>query len=273
MAEKKPLRVAIYIRVSTLDQVKDGYSLAAQAAALSEWCEQRDASYRIYEDAGISGKDLEHRPAVKEMLRDVASGQYDLILVWALSRLTRSVADLYSTYLQLQVHDCELLSYTEPFDTSTPVGRAMMGICGVFGQMERELTAERVKAAMAERAAQGKRTCNDVLGYDLDGTDSLKINEAEAERVRYIYDKYLEHKSLSAVAELCDIKGYRGKRGCHFKAQHIKVILSRPIYTGYNTYCGQVYRGNFEPIINKPQWDKVQRILKNSSSDRAKDRG
>lgn len=89
----------------------------------------------------------------------------------------------------------------------------MIGFLGIFAQMEREITAERVRTAMAERAAQGKRTAHEVLGYDLDGADGLKINEAEAERVRYIFDRYLKYHNLSAVAELCRLKGYTGKRG------------------------------------------------------------
>lgn len=253
---------AIYIRVSTLDQARDGYSLAAQRKALEDWCiTNGHAVYRVYEDAGISGKDIKHRPAMLDMLNDIRSEQIDLVLVWALSRLTRSVADLYDTYNRLQKHGCNIRSYTESFDTATPIGRAMMGICGVFAQMERELTAERVRAAMAERAAQGKRTCNDVLGYDLDGSDSLTINSAEAECVRYIYDKYLECRNLSAVADLCRVNGYHGKRGRMFKAQHIKTILTRPVYIGYNSFCGQLYKGHFEPIIPKDTWDKVQRLL------------
>lgn len=127
--------------------------------------------------------------------------------------------------------------------------------------MEREITAERVKAAMAERAAQGKRTTNHVLGYDLDGTDTLKINEEEAEQVRYIYQKFLEYKNYSAVAELCGLKGYKGKRGGNLKAQHIKIILTRPIYVGFNTYLGKLYRGVHPEIISRKDWDKVQRIV------------
>lgn len=255
-------RVAIYIRVSTLDQAREGYSLAAQKKALTAWALEHGLDIvKVYEDAGRSGKDIAHRPAMVQMLADADASSFDLILVWALSRLTRSVADLYNTWARISRHNVDIKSYTEPFDTSTVIGRAMMGILGVFAQMERELTTERVKLAMAERAAQGKRTCNAVLGYDLDGTDSLKINETEAECIRYIFDRYLEYRNLSAVAELCYLKGYTGKRGRTFKAQHIKTILTRPIYAGYNSYCGQLYRGNFEPIISEAQFNRVQRIM------------
>ena len=214
-----------------------------------------------YEDAGISGKDIAHRPAMRQLLEDADAGKFDLILVWALSRLTRSVADLYNTWERVSHSNIDIKSYTEPFDTSTVIGRAMMGILGVFAQMERELTAERVKASMAERAAQGKRTCNEVLGYDLDGPDSLRINEAEAERVRYIFDRYLEYRNLSAVAELCRLQGYAGKRGKSLGPESVRKILTRPIYAGYNSYCGKLYRGDYDPIISEAKFNRVQRIL------------
>ena len=141
----------------------------------------------------------------------------------------------------------------------------MMGMLGVFAQMEREITAERVKAAMMERAAQGKRTCHEVLGYDLDGSDSFRINPIEAERVRYIFQRYLEYRNLSAVAELCTLRGYTGKRGKILKAQHIKTILTRPIYAGYNSYCGMIIKGDFKPIIEMPMYNRVQKALSKGS--------
>lgn len=260
-AERK-LRVAIYIRVSTLDQAREGYSLSAQKHALKSLCDSLGYTViNIYEDAGISGKNIDQRPAMLELLKDSDDGLFDLVLVWALSRLTRSVSDLYMIWGRLQKHDIDIRSYTEPFDTSTPIGRAMMGIVGVFAQMERELTAERVRSAMAERAAQGKRTCNEVLGYDLSGSDSFIINPKEAERVRFIFNQYMLYKNYSTVASLCEVNGYKGKRGRTFKAEHIKTILSRPIYAGYNSFCGEIYKGDYEPIIPIKVWNEVQMIM------------
>lgn len=257
-------RAAIYIRVSTLDQAREGYSLAAQRRALEDWANEHGYYVSaVYEDAGISAKDISHRPAMRQMLQDAENESFDAILVWALSRLTRSVADLYTTWEHICKHNICLISYTEAFDASIPMGRAMMGILGVFAQMEREITSERVRAAMAERAAQGKRTCNEVLGYDLDGADSFIINEQEAEIVRYIFSAYLQYHNLSAVAELCRLKGYKGKRGRIFRPQNIKTILSRPIYAGYNSYHSEKHLGNFEPIISVYQFNRVQTCLNN----------
>ncbi|WP_050698643.1 recombinase family protein [Anaeromassilibacillus senegalensis] len=262
-------KAAIYIRVSTLDQAREGYSLSAQERALRKWCEDHGYGvYFVYADEGISGKDIEHRPGMKRLLKDIENKCFNLVVVWSLSRFTRSVADLYDTLGVLQKCSITFVSLTESFDTGTAMGRAMVGVCGVFAQLERELTAERVSAAMGERAAQGKRTCHDVLGYDLDGKDSLRINEREAERVRYVFKKYLEYKNLSAVAELCRLKGYTGKRGKVQTAESVRKILTRPIYAGYNSYRGKIYKGNHPAIISVESYNKVQHILGKSVAGR-----
>lgn len=259
---------ALYIRVSTLDQAREGYSLAAQQAALEKWAEGHHYEPALYQDAGISGKDINNRPAMRQLLADVEAGKIAVVAVWALSRLTRSVADLYATWELLDAHRVGLTSYTEAFDTGTPTGRAMMGLLGVFAQMEREVTAERVRAAMAERAARGKRTCSCVLGYDLDGTDSLVPNPGEAEMVRYIFAKYVEHRSLSAVAELCRLRGYQGKRGRTMTPWSVRLILTRPIYAGYNSWRGQLIRGQHEPLVTLSDYNRVQRLLAKAATGR-----
>lgn len=269
-SENKAIRVAIYVRVSTLDQAREGYSLAAQERVLREWCATNGyVIVDIYADEGISGKDIEHRPDMRRLLEDAQLGNFDLVLIWALSRLTRSVADLYDTWELLSSCGVDVKSYTEPFDTSTPIGRAMMGLLGVFAQMERELTAERVRVAIEERATQGKRTCNTVLGYDLDGKDTFKINELEAERIRYIFSKYIEYRNLSAVAELCRLKGYTGKRGRIQTAESIRVILDCPIYAGYNRHGGMLYRGNHPEIVSVEMFNTAQRYLHKKNPDKA----
>ncbi len=255
-------RVAIYIRVSTLDQAREGYSLEAQESTLRKWCDDHGYTiHDLYADRGISGKDIEHRPDMCRLMRDAKNGCFDMVIFWALSRFTRSVRDLYDTMTKFQLWNISMVSYTESFDTSTPMGRAMIGIVGVFAQLERELTGERVSAAMLTRAQSGKRTCSEILGYDLMGKDSFVINQSEAEYVRFCFDKYLERKSLSEVASLCREKGYRGKRGKAPNAWSVSVILTRPQYCGYNSYLGKVYKGNFEPIISVDQYNRVQRLL------------
>lgn len=258
-----PLKAAIYIRVSTLDQAREGYSLEAQETTLRKWCaEHKYDVYDLYADRGISGKDMDHRPDMQRLIRDAEAHYFDTVVFWALSRFTRSVEDLYETMSNFQEWGISMVSFTESFDTSTPMGRAMIGIVGVFAQLERELTGERVRAAMAARAAKGKRTCSEILGYDLEGKDSLRINKHEAEYVRYVFSTYLERKNLSEVAELCRERGYRGKRGRVPTAWTISVILTRPQYCGYNVYVGELYKGNHEPIVDVQTFNRVQSLLR-----------
>ena len=260
--KKKEVIVAIYIRVSTLDQAREGYSLKMQEQTLREWCKEKGyIIYDLYADRGISGKDFNHRPDMLRLMRDAKDGCFNSVVFWALSRFTRSVHDLYNTLDKFQKWGVSMVSYTEAFDTSTPMGRAMIGIVGVFAQLEREITSERVAAAMQMRAAQGKRTCSEILGYDKKGKDSFSVNPQEAEYVKFCFEKYLERKNLSEVAELCRQHGYRGKRGKEPCAWTVSVILSRPQYCGYNPYCGEYYKGDYNPIISIETYNKVQRLL------------
>lgn len=258
-----PLKAAIYIRVSTLDQAREGYSLEAQETTLRKWCaEHKYEVYDLYADRGISGKDMDHRPDMQRLIRDAEAHCFDTVVFWALSRFTRSVEDLYETMSNFQAWEISMVSFTESFDTSTPMGRAMIGIVGVFAQLEREITGERVRAAMAARAAKGMRTCTEILGYDLKGKDSMEINKRESEYVRYVFETYLERKNLSEVAELCRERGYRGKRGRGPTAWTISVILTRPQYCGYNVYVGELYKGNHEPIVDVQTFNRVQSLLR-----------
>ena len=262
MKKEKDVITAIYIRVSTLDQAREGYSLDSQEITLRKWCQDRNYKvYDLYADRGISGKDIDHRPDMLRLMRDAKEGRFNMVIFWALSRFTRSVQDLYSTMTKFQKWNVSMASYTEAFDTSTPMGRAMVGIVGVFAQLERELTGERVAAAMQVRAEKGKRTCSEILGYDLKGKDSFTINEKEAEYVRFCFETYLKYKSLTEVAKLCEENGFRGKRGKKPNAWTVSVILTHPQYCGYNTFHGQVYKGNFAPIITVELYNKVQRLL------------
>lgn len=258
--EKK--KAAIYIRVSTLDQAQEGYSLEAQEATLRKWCaEHKYTIHDLYADQGISGKDIDHRPDMRRLMRDAENNCFDIVVFWALSRFTRSVQDLYSTMEKFQKWGISMVSYTESFDTTTPMGRAMIGIVGVFAQLERELTGERVRAALLVRAEKGKRTCSEVIGYDLNGKDSFKINEKEAEYVKFLFEKYLERKNLLEVARLAREAGYRGKRGGTPEAWNIEKILINPLFAGYNVYHKKIFKSNHEPIVSVSDFNKVQRLI------------
>ena len=269
----KKKKVAIYIRVSTLDQARDGYSLEAQERVLRTWCaDNKYEIYDLYADRGISGKDMEHRPDMQRLMRDAREDRFDMVVFWALSRFTRSVPDLYNTMEVFTKHNIDMVSYTESFDTSTPMGRAMVGIVGIFAQLEREITGERIMLALSERAMQGKRTCHTVLGYDKVGSDTFKINEKEAEYVQFCFKSYLTYKNLSEVAEVCRAMGFRGKRGRLPSPASIAIILTRPVYCGYNLFKGRLYKGTHDPIISVDIYNKVQKLLKAQGQIHGRDR-
>lgn len=258
------IKVAIYIRVSTLDQAREGYSLEAQENTLRKWAfDKKFEIFDLYADRGISGKSIAHRPEMRRLLADAKERKFNMVSFWALSRFSRSVSDLYNIMEKFQKWDISMISYTEAFDTSSSMGRAMIGIIGVFAQLERELISERVSAALAEKAAQGKPTCYNILGYDYDKkTKTLFVNKQEAVYVRFVYEKYLIYKNLSQVVELCINMGYSGRRGRTPKPQSILVILTRPVYCGYNSFHGKIYKGNHEPIITVQTYNRVQNLLR-----------
>lgn len=256
-------RAAIYIRVSTREQALEGYSLSAQEHVLTEYC--RIKKYEIvdiYRDEGISAKDMKHRPGLLQLLADSKDNKFDVILVWKLTRFSRNMANLMTMCEDLDRRGIALVSYSEAFDSTTPAGRMIRSMLGTVAQFEREVIAENVILAQYERAKQGKRTCSDVLGYDIDGKDSLKINPHEAEYVRFVFDKFLIYKNISEVAAVAKINGYHGKRGGVPRPENIRKILTRPVYCGYYSFRGEIFKGNHKPIISIEQYNRVQILLR-----------
>ena len=261
-------RVAIYIRVSSLDQAKEGYSLAAQERALRKYCLDKNYSvYSLYADEGISGKDMIHRPAIQKLMKDAEEKKFDIVLFWALSRFTRSVSDLYQTVSKLTQLGIGLVSYTESFDTSTPFGRAAIGILGVFAQLERELTSERVSLALDEKFKQCKYAPSFLKGY-VRKNDKLKIIKNEADCVQLCFDAYIQTKNLSETARILNRAGYRGKRGKEFSANSVKVILKNKTYAGYIKYLKNEKSGLHKSIISIRTFNKVQKILEQKHRSR-----
>ena len=257
----KPIKVAAYIRVSTTDQAREGYSLPAQTRSIKIYCDKNNYElYNIYADEGISGKDFKHRNAMLQLLDDVKAQKFDIVCVWALSRFTRSVADLYTMLTLLNKYNVEFVSLTESFDTSTAMGRAMLGIIGVFAQLERELTGERVALAAYEKVMRGGCPFNYALGYDRNG-DNLTINVEEAKIVRFIFKTYLKTKSMSEVSRQCKAHGYHGKLGGNLNCGNIEVILRKVLYCGYYTYHKQPIKADFEPIISIDTYNAVQDLI------------
>ncbi|WP_419491228.1 recombinase family protein [Anaerotruncus massiliensis (ex Liu et al. 2021)] len=253
-----------YVRVSTLEQAKEGYSIGAQTERLKAYCLARGWTlHRIYTDPGHSGAKLD-RPGLQEMIRDIEKKNVDLVLVYKLDRLSRSQKDtLYLIEDVFLKNGISFVSLNENFDTSTPFGRAMVGILSVFAQLEREQIKERTQMGRIERAKEGlwKGGGAVPVGYEYNPqTNELRLNEYEALQVREVFDMFVNrHYAYNRIArELCK-KGYRHKNGGWEYASTIKVVLSNPIYTGRIVWQGESYQGQHKAIISEEIFEEAQK--------------
>lgn len=268
------IATGIYIRVSTEEQAKDGFSIHAQKNKLTKYAEVNEWNiYDYYIDDGISGKNLIDRPQVTKMLEDVKSGKINNVLVYKLDRLTRSVKDLINLIEIFENYGCCFNSVTEKIDTSNAVGRMFVKIIGIFAEFERENLAERVSFGYEQKTKEGNYTnTNGVYGYDyIIGEKRLVVNEIEKKLVNQIYDEYIEGNSYLKIAKNLNKKQVPTKRGGKWASSTIKSILSNPLYLGKVRYgvteknkdkSFTVEGKNIEPIISKEKWEKANNIIK-----------
>lgn len=262
--------VAIYVRVSTQEQAKDGYSIDEQLDRLRKYCEAHDWKLvKEYPDGGFSGAKLD-RPAIQQLIKDVEDGKISKVLVYKLDRLSRSQKDtLYLIEDVFLKNGADFVSMTENFDTSTPFGKAMIGILSVFAQLEREQIRERMNMGKAGRAKEGKwmGSWKVPIGYRYnDGV--LSVDPYEAEIIKLIFEKYASGLGVKAIENYLYKKGMRSSYGEIVKAT-IYFILHNEVYIGKVNYAGDVYEGNHEAIISEDLFKKCQdRFEKNRSNPR-----
>ena len=168
-------RVAIYCRVSTVEQAEEGYSVDEQRRRCIEDCEKEGHEvFKVYEDRGISGKNITNRPGIKQLLEDATKNKFDLVVVWKLNRISRKLLDILNIVDLLNKHNIAFRSLTENFETETPSGKLQLNIMGAIGEFERETIAENVKMGLLARAREGRWNGGVVLGYTL--KPNLKIS-------------------------------------------------------------------------------------------------
>ena len=188
MCEEEVKNAGIYIRVSTDDQARAGFSLPEQKEKLLSLCEFKGYNvFKVYEDAGISAKDMEHRPKFQEMLNDVKTGKINYIVAYKLDRVTRSVRDLEELINILEKYNCYLVCDRDDVNTSTANGEMIYGMNLVFGQRERKEIGERTKRAMEEMTMEHIHPSKAPYGYTRNKeTGHLEIEPIEAEVVKEI---------------------------------------------------------------------------------------
>ena len=256
---------AIYTRVSTDNQAEKEFSsceaqeqkIRSFIASQSDW-----QVFKVYNDAGFSGAILQ-RPALQQLLSDLKKEKIDIVFVYKIDRLTRSPKDFYQLIEFFEQAKIDFISITERFDTSTPAGRLLRNIMLTFSQFERELTSERTKDKLLERAKKGM--CNGGLtpyGY-MRQDKKLFPHPKEKEEIKLIFETYLETKSLSAVYKFLKKRGVKNKNGKNFSKTNIGHILRNVVYAGKVKYNDEIYNGEHKPIISEEIFALAQKLHKN----------
>lgn len=255
-------KVALYVRVSTTSQMEEGYSIEEQKAKLESYCDIKDWHiYKVYTDGGFSGSTTE-RPALEQLIKDAQSKLFDTVLVYKLDRLSRSQKDtLYLIEDIFLKNNIEFVSLLENFDTSTPFGRAVIGLLSVFAQLEREQIKERMQLGKLGRAKAGKSMmwAKTSYGYNYDKeTGSMTVNEYEALAVKEIFTSYLAGMSITKLRDKIN-EEYPKQPSWSYRT--IRGILANPVYCGLNQYKGQTFQGTHKAIISLDDFEQTQREL------------
>ncbi|KIS18008.1 MULTISPECIES: recombinase family protein [Streptococcus dysgalactiae group] len=258
-------KVAIYVRVSTKGQAEEGYSIDEQIAMLTSYCSiHKWTVFDTYVDAGISGATIE-RPELSRLSRDAQKKKFNTMIVYDLKRLGRSQRNNIAFIEDvLEKNGIGFISLTENFDTSTPLGKAMVGILSAFGQLDRDTIRERMMMGKIGRAKSGKpmMTSTIAFGYTYDkSTSTLNINPVEAIIVKTIFNEYLSGMSLTKLRDYLN-KNDLLRNGRPWNYQGVSRLLRNPVYMGMIRFSGKVYQGNHEPIIDAETFETTQKELK-----------
>jgi len=275
-------RCAVYTRKSSEEGLEQAFnSLDAQREACEAYIKsQAHEGWKLvktaYDDGGFSGGTME-RPALQRLLVDVRQGLVDVIVVYKIDRLTRSLADFARIVETLDRQGASFVSITQQFNTTTSMGRLTLNVLLSFAQFEREVTGERIRDKIAASKRKGMWMGGNLpLGYDLQDRQ-LVINDKEAETVRYIYQQYLELGTVSALqAELRRLNivsktwisgSGRKKGGVGYSRGALYYLLRNPLYVGRIAHRGATYDGQHPAIVPQDLWDQVQAMLTRNRRD------
>lgn len=258
----------VYIRVSTEDQAREGFSLGEQKEKLLALCKFKELDvYKVYEDAGVSAKDMEHRPQFQQMLQDMKDGKINYIVAYKLDRITRSVRDLEELITLLEQYGCYLLCDRDDVNTSTANGKFFVRMLTVLSQLEIEIVSERTKFGLNGAIKSGHIPGQRPFGYTKSEEKKMVIDPTTRPYVEKIFNMYLEGKSFQQIANYFnDNNIYPEKK---WRDTTISKIIDNRIYMGdYEQYkrIGKknniepiVYMNVVEPIISRAMWEECQR--------------
>jgi DNA invertase Pin-like site-specific DNA recombinase len=274
--ERKFLRCAVYTRKSSEHGLEQDFnSLDAQREAAEAYIKsQAHEGWRLvkgrYDDGGLSGGTLE-RPALQSLLADIRARKVDVVVVYKVDRLTRSLADFAKLVELFESHGVSFVAVTQQFNTTTSMGRLTLNVLLSFAQFERELAGERIRDKFAASRAKGMWMGGTVpLGYDVKDR-KLIVNPDEADRVRLIFRRYLAIGCVSQLRNDLEQRGVRSKEriltsgrvlgGCSFGRGALYHLLQNRVYLGEVTHKGVSYPGAQEGIIDDDLWNEVKAKL------------
>lgn len=252
------MHVAIYVRVSTDEQAEQGFSLDVQKERLLAYCKSQGwDDVRIYMDDGYSGTNLD-RPAMKRLIRHIEEKKIHTVVVFKLDRLSRKQKDVLKLLEDVfEPNNVIFKSATEPFETSTAFGKAMIGVLAVFAQLERDMIVERTTSGRRQKISQGIWSGGRIpFGYKWNKElQKFEIVPEEAWIVKEIFRRYLLGHSRLSIAEWAADR--TNKRTIDHST--IRDMISRPVYKGDLVNADQVYIGSHEPIIDPETWEAAQK--------------
>ncbi len=271
----------VYIRVSTEDQAREGFSLGEQEEKLLQLCSFKGYEvFKIYEDAGISAKDMEHRPAFQEMLSDMKKGKINYIVAYKLDRVTRSVRDLEVLISQLEQYHSFLVCDRDDVNTSTANGRFFVRMLTVLSQLEIEIVSERTKFGLNGAIKSGHLPGVLPLGYKKDGNKKTIIDETTRPVIERIFKMYLEGKSFQQISNIFNEEKVLSPKP--WKDTTIQKIIDNRIYMGdYEQFKRiaknkqvepVIYTDVVTPIISRSIWEECQHQKEKNQRTYTRDR-
>ncbi|MCX7646440.1 MAG: recombinase family protein [Rhodobacteraceae bacterium] len=273
-AKVRKLRCAVYTRKSTEEGLEQAFnSLDAQREACEAFiASQRSEGWVLvrdrYDDGGVSGGTLD-RPALKRLLADIEAGLVDVVVVYKIDRLSRSLMDFARLVQTFDAHDVTFVSVTQSFNTTTSMGRLTLNILLSFAQFEREVIGERVRDKIAASRARGMWMGGPVpLGYRVENR-KLVVDEAGAATVRRVFEGFAELGSATRLLPVLRAEGLVTKTGRPFDKGAVYKLLVNRTYLGEAVHKGKSYPGVHAAIIPRDLWDRVHAILAESPRARA----
>lgn len=249
-AQTKPL-AAIYVRVSTEEQAREGFSLAAQEDTLKNYSSALGYEiYSIYKDEGKSAKDIKHRPAMRQLLEDAENKHFSAIFIYKLDRFSRSLKDLILTIEKLKEWGIDFVSLQDKIETASASGKLMFHIISAFAEFERNIIGERTIFGMERKSKEGGATTKPPFGYKM--VDKLLLLDQEnVNKVKQIYEEFLNN----------DISLNKLSKKYGFTVNGLKKVLQNRTYLGEVKFAGKTNKGIHCPIIEEKLFNQVQEKL------------